>query len=123
MQFFRLTMPLLQTESVKPRSVLTQIDADRVLSERIGVSKAHFTLLAISGTGRRWGVRGELEKSPPDRKTDETEAVRWQGEIEGAAEELDRILEEQKKRDAEGPHCDACGSPVREEALSLGMPQ
>lgn len=116
-------MPLLQTESVKPRSVLTQIDADRVLSERIGVSKAHFTLSAISGRGRRWGVRGELEKSPPDRKTDETEAVRWQGEIEGAAEELDRILEEQKKRDAEGPHCDACGSPVRGEVPSLGMPQ
>ena len=116
-------MPLLQTESVRPRSVLTQIDADRVLSERIGVSKAHFTLSAISATGRRWGVRGELEKSPPDRKTDETEAVRWQGEIEGAAEELDRILEEQKKRDAEGPHCDACGSAVRGEVPSLGMPQ
>ena len=49
--------------------------------------------------------------------------VRWQAEIEGAAKELDRILEEQKKRDAEGPHCDACGSPVRDEAPSLGMPQ
>ena len=49
--------------------------------------------------------------------------LRWQSEIEGAAKELDRILEEQKKRDAEGPHCEACGSPVREEVPSLGMPQ
>ena len=49
--------------------------------------------------------------------------VRWQSEIEGAAKELDRILEEQKRRDAQGPHCEACGSPVREEVPSLGMPQ
>ncbi|HIF94194.1 MAG TPA: hypothetical protein EYQ60_13900 [Myxococcales bacterium] len=49
--------------------------------------------------------------------------VRWEREIHDAVSELDRILEEQKKRDAEGQHCDACGSPVRDEAPSLGMPQ
>ncbi len=64
-----------------------------------------------------------LSKHEIGTSEDRELVVRWQSEIEGAAKELDRILEEQKKRDAEGPHCDACGSPVREEVPSLGMPQ
>jgi transcription termination factor Rho len=64
-----------------------------------------------------------LSKHEIGTSEDRELVVRWQSETEGAAKELDRILEEQKKRDAEGPHCDSCGSPVREEAPSLGMPQ
>ena len=64
-----------------------------------------------------------LSKHEIGTSEDRELVVRWQSETEGAAKELDRILEEQKKRDAEGPHCEVCGSPVREEVQSLGMPQ
>ena len=47
-----------------------------------------------------------LSKHEIGTSEDRELVVRWQSEIEGAAKELDRILEEQKKRDAEGPHCD-----------------
>ena len=51
-----------------------------------------------------------LSKHEIGTSEDRELVVRWQSEIEGAAEELDRILEEQKKRDAAGQHCDAWGA-------------
>ena len=94
---------------------------------RLGVyGKVREALGVMGSLGRKLlidRIYPALSKHAIGTSEDRELVVRWQSEIEGAAEELDRILEEHKKRDAEGPHCEACGSPVREEAPSLGMPQ